>query len=201
MDNLACRLLVVPSHSSSQQWDSQVLSGRLTELCGQGNSAVLSVACDMVYRVQSQGEPAVWITVGQSAFYPPDVVSYGIDLDAVAVVRTSTAGEAARAADRLIRSAGFGLVVIDFGDQWALSMALLSRLNGLAQEHQVVLLCLTSKGADMPSMSSLVSLRGQTYRRALGPMSYECGVDIIKDKRCGPGWTHRESHSASPGLR
>ncbi len=49
------------------------LTGRLTELSGQGNLANLTLACDLVLDAQREGETAAWITGKESSFYPPDV--------------------------------------------------------------------------------------------------------------------------------
>src|SRR3972149_1334507 len=108
---------------------------------------------------QRQGEPAAWITREESTFYPPDMAEGGVDLDALVVVRVPGSLAVARAADRLVRSGGFGLVVLDLGVNAEIPTPLQSRLAGLAQKHHTALLCLTEKSSGAPSLGSLVSLR------------------------------------------
>lgn len=107
----------------------------------------------------------------------------------------------ARAGDKLLRSGAFGLVVIDFGRDASISQALQSRLVGLAQKHESAVVMLTEKSQQSASVGSLVSLRAQTKRVRLGAGRFACELEIIKDKRRGPGWTHRELCRGPMGLR
>ncbi len=84
-----------------------------------------------------------------------------MDLAALVVVRTGDARTAGRAADVLLRSGAFGLVVLDLGTNTALPTPLQGRLVQLALKHDAAVLCLTDKEPDTASLGSLVSLRGQ----------------------------------------
>ena len=75
-----------------------------------------------------------WVTSTESVFYPPDAVHGGIDLAALAVIRVLHAASIPRAGEKLLRSGGFGLVVLDLGTA-DVPMPLQSRLTGLAQHH------------------------------------------------------------------
>ncbi len=183
-------------------WCLEELTGRLVECSG---GAPLTLAFDLVLDAQRQSEPVAWVSGRNSTFFPPDVDSTGVDLEALPVIRVRDAASAARAADHLLRSGAFGLVVVDLGRRAWVPMPLQSRLVGLAQKHGAAVLFLTTKRASAPSLSSLVSLRVESSREALtadgGGGRFRCGVDVQKDKRRGPNWNHRELHLGPPGLR
>jgi recombination protein RecA len=107
----------------------------------------------------------------------------------------------ASAAERLLRSGAFGLVVLDLGKDAALSQPMQSRLLGLAQHHHAAVLCLTQKPESSPSLGSLVSLRAQAVRTWLGQDRFACELRVNKDKRRGPVWSEREVYRGPLGLR
>jgi recombination protein RecA len=144
----------------------------------------------LVRDAQLRGEPAAWIGVGGSVFYPPDVAASGIDLEALPVVRAADKRAGARAADHLLRSGGFGVVVMDLGPDHSLHISMQSRLAGLAKKHRTLLLCLTRKDTEAPSIGSLVSIRAEATVEKSGFDRYAWQVHVIKDKRRGPGWRH-----------
>jgi recombination protein RecA len=191
------------------------LSGRLVELSGSAAAASLTAAFGLVLEAQLAGDRAAWVTLPGSIFFPPDVVDGGIDLAALPVVRARDARAAGRAADHLLRSGGFGLVIIDLapaclseatrrqalGSSAFVPVPLLTRLLGLARAHDAAVVMLTSKPHDAPSIHSLISLRVETTRSAAAPGRYEVRVRAIKDKRGGPGWTHGETCRGPAGMR
>jgi recombination protein RecA len=133
------------------------------------------------------------MTFGNATFYPPDVADSGVDLAALVVVRATDATAAASAAERLLRSGSFGLVVLDFGGGGAVELPIAhqGRLIPLAQAHDAAVVCITEKPNDAASLGSLVSLRAEAFRlrdrdRARG---YDVTVRALKDKRRGPGWS------------
>lgn len=189
--------------ATTEALDLESLRGRLVELSSWGNMAPLTFACGLVLEAQLTGEPAAWIATGESHFYPPDFARCGIDLDALPVVRVANARTAARAADKLVRSGAFGLVLIDLidlGANAAVPSPLQSRLLALAGKHATAVLFLTRKKAEAPSLGSLVSLRAQANRRRTVEGRYACDVEIVKDKRRGPGRSHVEVHHGPAGL-
>ena len=99
----------------AERWGLDALRGRLVELSARGATAVLTAAIELVIEAQQAAEPVAWVTLGNATFYPPDAADSGVDLAALAVVRVQGATAAARSAERLLRSGGFGLVVLDFG--------------------------------------------------------------------------------------
>ena len=187
------------------------LAGRLVEMSGEGASAVLTLAVGLVLDAQAAHEPVAWIGSEESSFYPPDLADSGVDLNALIVVRVPSAklhatGPAraqvlAVAAERLLRSGAFGLVVIDLCRDIELSQVLQTRLLGLAQRHHAALVCLTEKAEETPSLGSLVSLRVHAVRIWLGRERFACELRVRKDKRRGPVWSEREVYRGPLGLR
>jgi recombination protein RecA len=162
------------------------------------------MAFDLVLEAQLEGEPVCWITTLDSSFFPPDAARSGVDLAALAVVRTRDGHAAARTADKILRSGAFGLVVIDLwgaGTRALVPSPLQSRLLGLAGKHGAALLFLTHKQDDAPSIGPLVSLRARATRTRTAEGRFLCDVEVLKDKRQGPGWTHCEVRHAPSGLR
>lgn len=182
-------------------WSRDEMSGRLVELSGMGAVASLTGAIGLVHDAQAQGEPVAWITLYASTFYPPDVADSGVDLESLAVVRAPGVLDAARAAERLVRSGAFGLVVMDLGRAAEIPIGLQGRLVSLAQKHDSAIVCLTEKTADTSSLGSMVSLRAEMVRNNEGDARFSCKVKVIKDKRRGPNWTHTEVVSGPAGLR
>jgi recombination protein RecA len=182
-------------------WNRDALSGRLTEISGSGASASLTAAVELVVGAQAQGEPVAWITLPNSSFYPPDVADSGVDLESLVVVRAPNAKDAARVADRLVRSGAFGLLVLDLVQRAEMAVAMQGRLVGLAQKHDTAIICLTEKSSDSASLGSMVSLRAEVVRESLGEGRFRCKVTVIKDKRRGPGWTHTVLARGPDGLR
>ncbi len=199
------------------------LGGRLAELSSSRAGAQLSFALRLVREAQESGETAAWIGARSSSFFPPDAEACGIDLSALPVVRLGSAQEMGRAADQLLRSGAFGLLVVDLGGLGGpggerarespgaarlaapvgaqLSAPLLTRLLGLAQKHAAAVLFLTEKPGEAPSLSSLVSLRAEVSRAQRRPGRFLCELHALKDKRRAPGWTELEEFRGPAGLR
>ena len=168
-------------------WSFEALGGRLTELSGGPATSVLTTAFRMVWQAQEAGEPVVWVTDCASSFFPPDVAHNGVDLEALVVVRVPGDHLAPRAADYLLRSGAFGLVVLDLGPGSRMSLPAQARLGGLAKKHHAAVLLLTQKTDDQHSLGSLVSLRAEAIRKERRNGAYPCRVTILKNKRGGTG--------------
>ena len=181
-------------------WGLPALRGRLVELSARGASATLTASIDLVIEAQRDGEPVAWIMGPQGSFYPPDVADSGVDLAALVVVRVPELTAATRAAERLLRSGAFGLVVIDLGTEAIeVPIAHQSRLVTLAQAHDAAVVCLTEKTADSGSIGSLVSMRAEALRvRSAG--GFELTLRVIKDKRRGPGFQKTLRAKGPAGL-
>lgn len=182
------------------RWGLDTLSGRIAELSSDGECAVMSASVSLILQAQRRGEPAAWIAVGSSTFYPPDAARSGLDLHNLPVVRVGDSRAAARSADKLLRSGAFSVVVLDLGRDHNIRVPVQSRLAGLAKKHRAVVLCLTRKKRDEPSIGSLVSLRGETRVKKTGFDLFTWRIRVTKDKRQGPGWDHEENCRGPEGL-
>jgi recombination protein RecA len=219
-------------------WSLADLAGRLVEISADSEAAHLTAAFGLVLEAQLTGDRAAWVTLEGSSFFPSDVADGGVDLDALPVVRVRDGRMAGRAADHLARSGGFGLIAVDLSGETpkaprptihesrptthdpriTIPLPLLTRLLGLAREHHAVILLLTRKPSDAPSIHSLISLRvearwrlrdgghdlpaeGWSAKVEAGTPKAELCIQAIKDKRRGPGWTHVESCRGPAGLR
>lgn len=183
--------------SAAARWGLGAIRGRLVELSARGASATLTAAFELVVEAQTQGEPVAWLANQAGTFYPPDVADSGVDLAALVVVRAPGATAAARAAERLLRSGAFGMVVLDLGAA-ELAMPIQGRLVTLAQTHDAAVVCLTDKSTEAASLGSLVSLRAEALRHR--KEGFGVVVRALKDKRRGPGWTHTAKRRGPAGF-
>ena len=206
------------SRSASDSWSLEPLAGRLVEISGHRASANLTVAFGLVLEAQEKDEPAAWVTLSRSTFFPPDAAESGVDLSRLAVVRVESGIAACRAVVELTRSSGFGLVVLDLGpgafqDKFskpakgarpskkraAPSVPFITKLVALAQRTATAVVILTEKTRESSSLNSLISLRCEARRNPDKPCEVE--IDVLKDKRRGPGRRYREVCRAPAGLR
>lgn len=188
------------SPDEGREWSLKTLAGRMVEVSCDTAGASLTAATSLVLEAQGNAEPAVWIESGGSGFYPPDVAASGVDLNGLIVVRADTNTKAARAADHLLRSGGFALVILDLSHDANLAMSVQSRLSGLANTHHCAVVCLTRKKSDALSIGSLVSIRGETSVEKQGFDHFAWEIHVIKDKRRGPGWFHAGTCRGPEGL-
>jgi len=183
------------------RFDLSACAGRLVEISGAGNGAALSFAVQLVWQAQREGEPVAWVTTPRSCFFPPDVEESGVDLSALAIIRVADKKRVGRAADHLIRSSAFGLVVLDLGAFAQIPLPMQGRLLGLSQKHDTALVCLTEKTSEAPSLGSMVSLRAAAFREPLRNGRFRCKVRVLKDKLRGPHWSDEMVMSGPTGLR
>ncbi|UCF93443.1 MAG: hypothetical protein JSW39_04565 [Desulfobacterales bacterium] len=183
------------------EWRLATFAGRFGEVSGDPAGASLTLVFRLVLEVQQLGEPVAWITRRQSTFFPPDAADAGIDLAALPVVRAADVLAAARAAEYLLRSGAFGLVMMDLGANAHLPLQAQARLAAQARQHDTALICMTEKEGHRPSLGSLVSLRAHAAQTQREAGWFRCEVCVLKDKRRGPGWTHAEVCRGPDGLR
>ena len=186
--------------AAGRAWNLPSLAGRVAEVSDSGAAPLLTAAAALILEAQERGEPVAWIGFDDSVFFPPDFAEWGIDLEALPVIRVPDLLAACGAAERLLRSGAFGLVVLDLQAQATMRLAVQSRLAALAREHRAALLCLTRKEEGAPSLGPLVSLRGEgrISRTAFGRFDWE--IRITKDRRGAPGWSHTEACRGTDGL-
>jgi len=188
------RAAQVSRPSGEAAWTLAEVAGRVVEVSALGASASLTAVAVLVRDAQRRGEPVAWVSGQGSLFFPPDLAAWGVDLEALAVVRLASSAPALIAADELLRSGAFGLVVLDLGTGDA-PMAAWARLAGLAQRQDAALVVLTEKAPEASSLGSFVSLR-------LDALPGDPGYRLVvrKDKRRGPGSCHEGACDGPPGL-
>lgn len=180
-------------------WALDEVAGRLVEISGSTASSALTITFSLVREAQRHGEPVGWVTSADSFFYPPDVARGGTDLSALVVVRLAKVESIPRAGEKLLRSGGFGVVVLDLG-AGDIPMPLQSRLTGLAHRHHSALICLTEKSGGAFSLGSLVSLRVHAEKKRTVDNRFACTLRILKDKRRGPTWHYEDLYTGPAGL-
>jgi recombination protein RecA len=175
------------------------LAGRLVEVRNGAAGAALTCAFGWLLQGQERGEPVAYIGSSESSFYPPDAVMSGLDLDALAVIRTKDPVARMRAADELVRSGAFAIVVVDLvrddGERTQrIPPALVSRLLGLAKKHATAIVFLSpaevGREEETSALGSLISLRAVVQRKALDETRQVVTVEAVKDKSGAPGWEH-----------
>jgi recombination protein RecA len=171
----------------------RVTPGRLVELSGAGAVARTTTAVSILRAAQRQGETAAWIqpaarAVGAmkaaASLFPPDLVESGIDLDALVVIHVPpTAGPHGllRAAELLLRSSGFGLVIIDLDLERPKGppAAWQGRLLGLARQHESRVIFLTRNVDENASLGPLIGLRVQPRVRRVRREDLPSGTSAL----------------------
>jgi recombination protein RecA len=181
-------------------WTLAGVAGRLVEVVGVDDSAALTLVVGLVLDAQTEGAQVAWVGPVQASFFAPDLFECGVDLDALVVVRVPDAASGARAADKLLRSGAFGVVIVDIGADPRIPTPLLARLAVLAQRAHAALIFLTQQ-AGTSSLGSLVSLRVRARRQRLAADRFRCWLEVTKDKRRGPTWGYEEVRRGAPGMR
>ena len=163
------------------------LNGKVVELSGGRGSARRSTAVSLLRAAQQEGETAAWIQVAHGPLYPPDLVDAGIQLEALIVVhvpRDAGSHGLPKAAEILLRSGGFGFVVLDLTESVPKAdLAWLRRLASLAREHDAQLLVLTEKTTAASSLGSLVSLRVEPRRTRVTAGRFEVAPEVLRNKQ------------------
>jgi recombination protein RecA len=178
-------------------------AGRLIEIARTADGAQMTMAIACLRQAQMQAEPVAWVQRTGGALFPPDLVDSGIDLDALLVVHVGNGKgsehDLAKAAELLLRSGAFGMVVIDLTavpvgasanvdsapSQQArngLELAVQSRLLGLAREHRCNVLLLSERGNRSGSLGPLVSLCIEPKRTRVGRGAFAIEPHARKDK-------------------
>lgn len=209
------------------------LAGRLVEVTeawrdAATTSAATTWVASRVAEAHRRGDTAAWILCSADEAqrgqpYPPDLSAQGVDLAALPIVRARDAAGVLQAADVLLRSGGFGLVVAEWprGADRPPEGAL-GRLLGLCQKHDAALVWLTDPApvgpkapgeaqlsSDAGTMGALISLRLEIHRELYapdrGPERLEPGrvrvqLQVRKDKRRGPGQGGRQIFRVPQGI-
>jgi recombination protein RecA len=166
-------------------WNS-LITQKLVEISGTHNTARFSTAVAMVLGAQRSGETVAWIQPEGGRLYPPDLHDSGVDLRALAVIHTPRhdSVQGLKAAEILLRSGGFGMVVLDLIVGAApRSPAWQGRLLGLARQHHSSVVLLTHKPSHADSLGALVSLRVEPQRQSQHDLRmFEVAPQVLKNK-------------------
>lgn len=163
--------------------------GCLTEISGKGGGAGLTFAASFLRFAQSTGRHAIWLSSELKPFYPPDLHACGVELNKLPVLFLPDFQHAALAANRLLKSGGFDLLVWDLAS-WkrppsSLPIPFLAKLVATARYRQASLLVLTDKKREQASLGCLTGLRLQV--EALTNEPSRLRVQVCKDKRGAVG--------------
>ncbi len=189
------------STPSTNKWNLSVLAGRIAEITGGQDSASLTLVSSLIAQAQQAGDPVAWVARSTHLFFPPDMAKNGVDLEALPVIWVPDTRSMVRVTDYLVRSGSFSLVVVDLDGHTRIQPAVLGRLVRLAGKHYTAVVCISPDRAPLSSLGSMVSLRGTTKRVARSPNHYRCTLEVVKDKRSGPGWSVEEVCNGPAGLR
>ncbi len=176
------------------------LRGRLVELSSCRSSACLSLSCALLLQAQKCSASVIWLSITRDSFYPPDLAANGIDLSLLPVVWAPDIRSAVRAADQLLRTGAFGLLVIDLYRDPRLPTPLQARLAPLAHHHGCAVCFLTVKPESSPSLGSMISLFARVSRSRISAGRFRLDVQVVKDKRQAPVWGLMEHIDGPPGL-
>ena len=105
-----------------------------------------------------------------------------------------------RALEYVLRSGAFGLVLVDLQNRSFIADSILIRFIKWVTLHDILVLFLTKKKSSASSLGSLISLRGHVIRKKINNHQFLCEVQILKDKRRGPGWKHHLPCYGQGGL-
>lgn len=160
----------------------------LMEVVGNASAPVMAA---LVAQVQRAGEPTTWITCDNSILHPPDFLQAGVDLESLACVhiRTRHFGppvERLHAAEMLIRSGAFGLVMLELPGASPVPTRALSRLLRLARQHQIRVVFRVTDAIDAINTESLGPLVGSQIRVT---HDVKCGVNLIRAEVLKPNPT------------
>jgi recombination protein RecA len=179
-------------------WQFANLVGILAEISEEMPSGAVSFAAGIISEAQGKGEPAAWVAVTQSIFFPPDFSQRGIDLSALAVIRAGGETDSLAATEWLVRSGAMGLVVVDTNGSWSVSDGSLGRIQKLAERNQCAVLFLSRKRLADPSLGSRISVRGCITRTGSG--RFGIAIHTIKDKRANASSRLSRQYHGPTGL-
>ncbi|MBM4346067.1 MAG: hypothetical protein FJ100_22065 [Deltaproteobacteria bacterium] len=195
-----------------------------TGLCGPGRPGLRSnLSNDKLINSNNQiadspferARPQRALPTGPRAWrmpFGPDLRAHGVDLAALPLVRAADAAQVLQAADVLLRSGAFGLVVADWPARTAAPPdGAMGRLLGLCQRHEAALVFLSAPYTDDAraelgageaggALGSLVSLRLEAWRTMAAPGAFTLHMAVRKDKRRGPGWHDEAPRTGPAGL-
>lgn len=176
------------------------LRGRLTEFICSPASPTYSLISLLLREAQIQKDSVVWISCSGSVFFPPDMKKNGIDLSALPVVWAKNVRSAVRVCEHLLRSNGFGFLVVDLPEQALVEQGRLGKLARLSDLHNTAVLFVTRhNGRALYSLGSMISLRFEASREN-NKNKFTCKVRAVKEKCRAPGWIDEKTFNGPDGM-
>jgi recombination protein RecA len=171
--------------TSALTLSEQLPRGRLIEITRAKAGAQITTAVTCLRAAQAAGQPAAWIQPAGGSLFPPDLAQSGIDLDALLIVNVPMRAGAhglAKAAELLLRSGGFGMVVLDLCGVALRDTVWQGRLLGLAREHDSWLLLLSDAGpAGAPPRN-----HSRSHTRSIEPTDRAAAASSGQARSLGP---------------
>ena len=199
---------VGPSHkfttSAPSSFDLAGLAGMVTEFSGWNQSACISLATPLIRECQAADKLCAWIvpegTEGASLFFPPDFRDAGIDCAELPIIWSEDAMDSFGIAEKLLRSGGFGMLVLDLSRNSRLRGQSLGRIHAVAQRSGSLVLCFTRKPRGRASLDPLVFFHLHVAVEKKGADTWEVFAHVLKDKRAVTGRSLRWVYEAPLGL-
>jgi recombination protein RecA len=179
-------------------WRFENLVGILSEVSEETACGALSFVTEVILDAQGRKELVAWVAGESSTWYPPDLANRGVDLAAVAVIRAGGQEESLTAAEWLVRSGAWGLVIVDADGEWKVSDSSLGRIQKLAERCQCAVVFLTRKAPGVPSLGSRISLRGCVSRN--GPEQFHISIMTARDKRSNSSSRQGRQYHGPTGM-
>jgi hypothetical protein len=140
--------------------------GKLTEVAGRCSSGKTSLVFALVRQTLEQKEGVAWVDPWK-AFYAPSAAHAGIPLEKLLLIQPPKVTEIFRAAEHLVRSGAFALVVLDaVGLPGRGVTSPLFRLSRLALRKRAAVVLLTDHPDQVLSLGSAIALRLCIERRS-----------------------------------
>lgn len=162
--------------------------GTIAVLDGEGSSGRMAVAARLLATAAASGLAAV---IDDGTLYPPGLAAAGVRLERLLVMPARDRLGAVRAADILLRSHAFTVVLMP---AVSVKAALWARLAGLAHHAGALLLALGEAGTELAYFSSArvcLQIARVLWTHDFGPFStldgYEIQAEVVKNKRAAPG--------------
>ncbi len=195
--------LLEPSSSDAKPLELSRFQGQISELSAERGQAYINLVFDLIVEAQSRREPVAWIGDRPSIFYGPDARHRTIDWQAVALISLVSARDRARAADQLLRSGAFGLVIIDLAGATAphIGDPLMHRLAQWSRRHTTATLFINDVTAESKALSPLLQRRVCARWSDVDAERLIATYTITKDKRQAPGAQIEEVYHGPMGLR
>ena len=172
----------------------QFPKGAISTLEGAASSGRSALAARVLADATAEGGAGALVEWGADPngfFFPPSLESAGVALERLVIVRANAPLDVVRAADILLRSAAFNVVVIP---AVASRAAAWSRLANLAHRAGAVLLAVGTQACEelryFASLRVECALEHVDWNGASGPFRKLCGYDVCtqvcKHKRAVP---------------